>query len=199
MTAGLQVPVMPLVELVESVGATEFWHNGPICVNTGLTCGSITMVIVAVAAHWPALGVKVYTVDPAVVVLMVAGLHVPVTVLFEMAGSKGAAEFWQSGPICVNAGITLVETTISIVAGAAHWPASGVKVYVTIPATAVLIVAGLQVPVIAGRFVELNGNDGAVEFRHNGPICVRVGVILVDTTISIVVGAAHWPAIGVKV
>jgi hypothetical protein len=39
----------------------------------------------------------------------------------------------------------------------------------------VFIVAGFQVPVIL--FVEVNGNAGGVEFRHNGPIPVKVGVI----------------------
>jgi hypothetical protein len=55
----------------------------------------------------------------------------------------------------------------------------------------VLIAAGLHVPVIAGIFVELAGNDGAAEFRQSGPICANVGVILEVTTISIVVVAAH--------
>jgi hypothetical protein len=55
----------------------------------------------------------------------------------------------------------------------------------------VLIVAGLQVPVIAGIFVELEGNAGAAEFRHSGPICAKVGVNAEVTTISIVVVFAH--------
>ena len=60
-----------------------------------------------------------------------------------------------------------------------------------LPTAFVLIVAGLQVPVIAGIFVELDGKDGATELRHRGPICVKVGTIAVVTTISIVVGVAH--------
>jgi hypothetical protein len=43
-------------------------------------------------------------------------------------------------------------------------------VYVVEPTEEVLIVAGLQVPVIAGIFVELAGRDGATEFRQRGPI-----------------------------
>jgi hypothetical protein len=35
---------------------------------------------------------------------------------------------------------------------------------VVVPAVVVLIVAGFQVPVIAGVFVELAGRAGAVEF-----------------------------------
>ena len=66
---------------------------------------------------------------------------------------------------------------ILIVVVAAHCPAFGVNVYKTVPATAVLITAGTQVPVIAGRFVEAAGNTGATEFWHNGPIATNVGTI----------------------
>jgi hypothetical protein len=55
----------------------------------------------------------------------------------------------------------------------------------------VLIVAGLQVPEIAGILVELAGNEGGAEFRHSGPICAKVGVKAEVTTISIVVVFAH--------
>jgi hypothetical protein len=60
-----------------------------------------------------------------------------------------------------------------------------------VPAVEVLIADGLHVPVIAGIFVELAGNDGAAEFRHSGPICAKIGGILAVTIISIVVVAAH--------
>jgi hypothetical protein len=88
------------------------------------------MVIVVIVAHCPADGVKVYVVLPAVVVLIVAGLHVPVIagIFIEPEGSVGAAEFWQSGPIWVNEGVILVVITMFIVVVAAHCPASGVKV-----------------------------------------------------------------------
>jgi len=59
---------------------------------------------------------------------------------------------------------------IAMVAVVPHCPASGVKVYVVVPAVDVLTVAGFQVPVIAGVLVELNGSTGAVLFWHNGPI-----------------------------
>jgi hypothetical protein len=60
-----------------------------------------------------------------------------------------------------------------------------------VPAAAVLIVAGLHVPFIAGVFVELFGSAGAVEFWHNGPICVNVGIMEGVTTIFIVAVVAH--------
>jgi hypothetical protein len=55
----------------------------------------------------------------------------------------------------------------------------------------VVIVAGLHVPVIAGRFVELAGSEGAAEFRHKGPIWLNVGVILEVTRIFMVAVTAH--------
>ena len=60
--------------------------------------------------------------------MMVAGLHVPVTLLFEVVGKAGAVLFWQSGPICVNVGVTLLEITILIVAVVPHCPVAGVNV-----------------------------------------------------------------------
>jgi hypothetical protein len=63
----------------------------------------------------------------------------------------------------------------------------------------VLIVAGLQEPVIAGVLLELAGNRGAVEFRHSGPIGANVGIICGSTVIIKVAVVAHWPAVGVNV
>ena len=91
--AGLQVPVIPLLDVVGNAGALEFWQSGPIAENVGVTCGSTVMLSVAVIAHCPADGVNVYVVVPAVAVLMVAGLHVPVTPLLDVAGSVGAILF----------------------------------------------------------------------------------------------------------
>jgi hypothetical protein len=53
-------------------------------------------------------------------VLIVTGLHVPVTALFEVFGRDGGAEFWHNGPICVNVGLIFADTTISIVVVVAH-------------------------------------------------------------------------------
>ena len=80
------------------------------------------MVILNIAglAHWPAPGVKVYNVVPGVLVLMVAGFHVPVIPLVEADGSAGAVEFWQIGPIGKNVGVTLSLTVTVIVVEVAH-------------------------------------------------------------------------------
>jgi hypothetical protein len=47
-------------------------------VNVGVILALTTTVIVVVVAHSPAVGVNVYTVDPADAVLIVTGDHVPV-------------------------------------------------------------------------------------------------------------------------
>ena len=52
-----------------------------------------TMLIVVVVPHCPVAGVKVYVVVPTVAVLMVAGLQVPVILLFDEVGSVGATLF----------------------------------------------------------------------------------------------------------
>ena len=54
-----------------------------------------------------------------------------------------------------------------------------------------LIVDGLQLPVITGLLVEPDGKAGAALFRHNGPICTKVGVILLVIVIFIVATEAH--------
>ena len=57
--AGDQVPVYPLLEVVGKAdkGAPE--QIGATAVNVGVTFGITVMVIVAVVAHCPAVGVKV--------------------------------------------------------------------------------------------------------------------------------------------
>jgi hypothetical protein len=64
-----------------------------------------------------------------------------------------------------------------------------VNVYVVVPTTEVLIVAGDHVPVIP--FVDVVGKAGAPEFWQRGPICVNVGVTCAVITISIVTLVAH--------
>ncbi len=66
-------------------------------------------------------------------------------------------------------------------------------------AVSVEIVAGLQVPVIAGVLVELVGRAGATLFRHSGPIASNSGTVGLVISMSRVAVVAHWPAVGVKV
>lgn len=86
-----------------------------------------------------------------------------------------------------------------ILAGIAHCPALGVKVYKVVPAAAVLTTAGAQVPVIAGKLVELAGNTGANAPWQIFGTAVNVGVIwLVMLTVKEAL-VAHCPAEGVNV
>ena len=65
---------------------------------------------------------------PAVVVLTVAGIHVPVIPLVEIRGRTGAVLFWHRGPTGAKAGVTGALVVIAIVAVVAHCPAAGIKV-----------------------------------------------------------------------
>ncbi len=80
--AGDHVPVMLLLEVVGRVNEVPL-HTGPTCVNVGVVCGVTVTVSVAVVAHCPAAGVKVYVV---VLVLSTAGDHVPVMFSFDALG-----------------------------------------------------------------------------------------------------------------
>jgi len=53
-------------------------------------------------------------------VLIVAGDHVPVIPLVDVAGKAGAMLFWQSGPIAAKAGVMLPVVVISMVTTVAH-------------------------------------------------------------------------------
>jgi hypothetical protein len=84
-----------------------------------------TIVSVAVVAHCPASGVKVYVV---VVVLSKAGDQLPVMPLLEVVDNGASVAPEQIGPTAVNVGVMLELTTIVIVAVDAHCPAVGVNV-----------------------------------------------------------------------
>ena len=55
----------------------------------------ITIVIVVVDAHCPAVGVNVYTVDPTIEVLITEGDHVPIIggELLELVGNTPGVVF----------------------------------------------------------------------------------------------------------
>ena len=98
-TAGLQIPVMPLLDVVGNVKLLPA-HWGAILSNVGTTGAFTTTVNCAVVAHAPAFGEKVYVV---VVVLFTAGFQVPATPLLELAGKlKLVPE--QTGSMALNKG-----------------------------------------------------------------------------------------------
>ena len=59
LTAGLQVPVTPLLDVVGRTGAADPLQIGAGVVNVGTVCGVTVTVSVTVVAHCPALGVNV--------------------------------------------------------------------------------------------------------------------------------------------
>jgi len=83
------------------------------------------MVIVAVVAHRPAVGVNVYVV---VAVLFNAGLQVPVMPLLEVVGNADNAAPSQIAATGLNVGVTFGLTVMVIVAVVAQSPAVGVNV-----------------------------------------------------------------------
>jgi hypothetical protein len=190
--------VIPFVDVNGNVGAIDPEQIVAIVAKVGVTFGVTVMSsVVAAVAHCPAAGVNVYVVVPVADVLMAAGLHIPVMPLLDVAGNAGAAAFTQRGPMAVNTGVICTSIVIFNVAVVAHWPAVGVKVYVVVPTTDVLIVAGDHVPVMP--LLDIAGNTGAAAFRQSEPNGLNVGVIIGVTVTSIVVDVAHWPASGVNV
>ena len=128
--------------------------------------------------------------------LTTAGDHVPVIPFVDVNGNTGVTSPEQIGATAAKVGVTFGVMVTSKVAVVAHWPASGVKVYV--PLAVLLTTAGDQVPVMP--FVDVNGNTGATEPSHIGATGLKVGVTIGVIVISKVVAAvAHWPAAGVKV
>jgi hypothetical protein len=76
----------------------------------------------------------------------------------------------------------------------AHCPAVGEKVYAVV---AVLLIAGLQVPVTL--LVEVVCKAEIVAPAQYGPTAENVGTMLALTVTDIVAVVAHCPAVGVKV
>ena len=127
-TAGLQVPVIPLVEVVGNTGAVEPTQNAGIAANVGVTWLVMVISIVVVVPHWLASGVKVYVVVPNAVVLIVAGLQLPVIRLLEVVGNTGAALLRHNGPIGSKLDTTELAMVMSTDTAVAHCPIAGVKV-----------------------------------------------------------------------
>ena len=82
--AGDHVPVIPLFDVVGNADKLAPEQIAATCVNVGVVFGSTVIVIVAVVAHNPEVGVKVYVV---VAVLSKAGDQIPVIPLVEVVGN----------------------------------------------------------------------------------------------------------------
>src|SRR5437868_287921 len=109
---------MPLLEVDGNGDKVAPAQTGATALNVGVMLELTTIVIVAVVAHCPAVGVKVYVV---VVVLSSAGDQVPVIPLIEVVGSGDKGAPAQIGATAVNVGVMLELTTIVNVAVDAHW------------------------------------------------------------------------------
>ena len=127
--AGDHVPVIAgvFVELIGIGLNVEPEQIGATWIKVGVVSGFTVIVIVAVEAHWPFVGVKVYVV---VEVLIKAGDHVPVIagVFVELIGSGLNVEPEQIGATWLKVGVVSGFTVIVIVAFEAHCPAVAVNV-----------------------------------------------------------------------
>jgi len=124
-SAGVQVPVMPLLEVVGNGAKAAPAQIGATALNVGVIFGLTVMVKVVVVAHCPAVGVNVYVV---VVVLSKAGVHEPVMPLLEVVGNGAKVLPRQIGATTVNVGVVLLFTVMVKVVVEAHCPGSGVNV-----------------------------------------------------------------------
>jgi len=125
LSAGVQVPVMPSLEVRGNAASVAPEQIGATAANVGRMFGLTTIVSVVVVAHCPVVGVKVYVV---VAVLFSAGDQVPVMPLVEVVGNAVSVAPEQIAGMAVKVGVIWLVITISIVVAMAHWPADGVKV-----------------------------------------------------------------------
>jgi hypothetical protein len=191
--AGLQVPDIPLLEVVCKIGAVVPLQIAAMALKVGVIIGLTVTVIDLFVAHCPAVGLNMYV--PVVVLLTSAGFQVPVIELLEVVGKVGAVAPLQIGAMVANVGVIFGLTVIVILVGTTQVPDVGVNVYT--PVVVLFTVVGLQIPVIP--FVEVVGNIGAVAPLQIAGIVAKVGVIIGFTVINIVAVLAHKPAVGVKI
>jgi hypothetical protein len=116
-SAGAQVPVILLFDVVGKADRLPPEQMGVTAVNVGVTFGFTVMVKVVVVAHCPAVGVNVYVV---VVVLSSAGAQVPEILLFDVVGKAERLPPEQIGATAENVGVTFGLTVIVKVVVVAH-------------------------------------------------------------------------------
>ena len=112
---------MPSSDVPGKVGGSEFWHNGPIWLKVGVTCGVMVIFIEVMIPHCDgSSGVKLYVNVPATVVFIDDGLQVPVIPSSDTPGKVGGIEFWHNGPIWAKVGVTCGDMLIDIVVTIPH-------------------------------------------------------------------------------
>ena len=130
-----------------------------------------------------------------VVLSTVAGLHVPVILLVDVVGNRGAVAPEHIAATASNVGMMLGLTVMLTVVVVAHWPALGANVYVA--EVVLLTVAGLQLPVIP--LLDVVGKTGAVAPEQIGSMGSNAGTTFGLTVTFRVAVVAHWPGSGVNV
>jgi hypothetical protein len=124
-SAGDHVPTIPFGEVVGNAAKVAPEQMGAIGLKVVVTFELTVIVIVAMFAQSPGVGVNVYVV---VAVLFNAGNHVPVTPFKEVVGSGLNVAPEQIAATGVKVGVKTGLTVIVIVAVFAHCPALGVNV-----------------------------------------------------------------------
>ena len=109
MVDGLQVPVIPFCDVVGKAGATSPEQIARLVpkIKVGVILGFTVTLNVVLFAHWPALGVNVYT--PELVLLTVEGLQVPLIPFIELLGSVGTDPEPQMIRLVPNANVGVVR------------------------------------------------------------------------------------------
>ena len=116
---------MPFSDVVGKADSVAPEQIAAIGLNVGVIFGLTVIVSVAVVAHWPAVGVKVYKV---VVVLFNAGDQVPVMPFSDVVGKADNVAPEHIAATGLNVGVIFGLTVIVSVAVVAHCPADGVNV-----------------------------------------------------------------------
>jgi hypothetical protein len=127
---GLQLPVIPFVDVVVKVGTDAPAHMVVEVpkLNVGVIFGLTVTVNVVDVAHCPAVGVNVYT--PEVALFTEEGLQLPEIPLVEEVGRVGTDPPAQIDKLVpkLNTGVVFGITVTVIVVGKPHCPAVGVNV-----------------------------------------------------------------------
>ena len=121
-TAGLQVPLIPFVDVPGNVGTlppAQTVNDVP-KPNAGVMFGAVDTVNVVDTAHWPVVGVNVCV--PELLGSTTAGFHAPFTPFVDVVGKVGTAppaQIFNDVPK-LNVGVRIGLTVTLNVVGKAH-------------------------------------------------------------------------------
>jgi len=125
---GLQVPLIPFVELLGRVGTVpdpQMIRLVPNA-NVGVVRGITVIVLVIGLAHCPPVGVNVYV--PVAALLTVAGLQVPESPLVEVVGNGASGSPEQIAVTAAKVGVMSGLTVTCNIVIVAHCAAVGVNI-----------------------------------------------------------------------